>query len=402
MEPQVLIPSSGPKSLRALVVDDMAVNRQVLRGFLRAEGIAVIEVGSASEALVALERAAFDLVILDLELEPGADGFLVLDMIRRRRELDLMPVILVSGHRVDSPSVERGLSSGADDYVTRPVAPEVLRARIRSAVRSRARVLGLHREASTAARSAAKALELLREASEVQRATLPSVPLEVAHVGVTGAVIPAASVAGDAFDVVVDDRGAVSVCLFDAAGHGPASGLVVSASRQVVRSALEQGQGFPSVLGELERCLSTHIGCVEAAVALGIVRFSASGSEVEVLNAGLPPIASQVPGQGQRFFESTSLPIGLAPAGSADFRRVPAEPGTTWLLVSDGATAGELGPEPVRAVATRAGLDRHGESLARAEPHVIEALIREILFMDPGHHDDATVVLAHFPGRRAS
>ncbi len=113
-----------------VVVDDDAVTRAKLSGYLEAAGHRVSEVGDGPEMFALLERDAADLILLDVNL-PGEDG---LDLTRHLRERSKVGIILVTG-RADDVDIVVGLEVGADDYVTKPFNPRELLARVKALLR---------------------------------------------------------------------------------------------------------------------------------------------------------------------------------------------------------------------------------------------------------------------------
>jgi two-component system response regulator MprA len=116
-----------------LVVDDDQKIQAVLRRGLGLEGFRVELAGDGREALAALRRSDFDLVILDVML-PGMSG---LDVCRRLREVSDTPILMLTARDTVSDKVN-GLESGADDYLVKPFALEELLARVRALLRRRA------------------------------------------------------------------------------------------------------------------------------------------------------------------------------------------------------------------------------------------------------------------------
>ena len=112
-----------------LVEDDPRIRAALVLGLVD-QGYEVIEAGSGESALRLLDRDAFDVVLLDLML-PGMDGFAVCRAVRSRGDL---PTIVITA-RSGSEDVIRGLEAGADDYVTKPVVPSELAARVRALLR---------------------------------------------------------------------------------------------------------------------------------------------------------------------------------------------------------------------------------------------------------------------------
>jgi CheY-like chemotaxis protein len=114
------------RALAILLADDNAVNREVAIGYLAAWGHTVTAVQDGVEALAMLERAAFDVAILDVHM-PGADGFDVTREIRRREAATgvRLPIVAMTADTLDGDR-ERCLDAGMDAYVAKPVQPERL------------------------------------------------------------------------------------------------------------------------------------------------------------------------------------------------------------------------------------------------------------------------------------
>ena len=118
-----------------LVVEDEAPIRRFLRAGLGSQGYRVLEAVTGAEALTQAATRVPDLVLLDLGL-PDIEGF---EVVRRLREWSEVPVLVLSARGREDDKV-RALDAGADDYVTKPFAMGELLARIRVALRRRARV----------------------------------------------------------------------------------------------------------------------------------------------------------------------------------------------------------------------------------------------------------------------
>ena len=113
-----------------LVADDEARIRDIVRGYLEAEGFDVLSAGDGEEALRLARERKPDVVVLDVMM-PGLDGVEVLR--RLRSESDVYVIMLTA--RSDEVDKLVGLSVGADDYVTKPFSPRELVARIRAGLR---------------------------------------------------------------------------------------------------------------------------------------------------------------------------------------------------------------------------------------------------------------------------
>jgi DNA-binding NarL/FixJ family response regulator len=112
-----------------LVVDDDQGFRALARHVLERARFAVAEAANADEALQAVECSPPDLVLLDVRL-PRVSGYELLRELRDRLG-ESLPIVFVSGERIDSYDRVAGLLLGGDDYIVKPVDPDELVARVR-------------------------------------------------------------------------------------------------------------------------------------------------------------------------------------------------------------------------------------------------------------------------------
>ena len=124
-----------------LFIEDDDSIRLALTMALEDEGYDVREAADGRTGLELFAADEPDLVLLDLRL-PGIGGF---EVCRQMRSSSIVPIIIVTA-QTDTYDLVAGLEAGADDYVTKPVVPKELAARIRAALRR----VQLH-ESSTAA-----------------------------------------------------------------------------------------------------------------------------------------------------------------------------------------------------------------------------------------------------------
>lgn len=119
---------------KILLVDDEADNRRIYGDLLSAEGYAVKRASSGDEAFALAVEAPPDLVLSDVSMANG-DGLSLLSRLRAEKKTARVPVILMSGVRVDADDQADGLERGADDYLPKPVSPILLRAKIAAVLR---------------------------------------------------------------------------------------------------------------------------------------------------------------------------------------------------------------------------------------------------------------------------
>ena len=115
---------------KVLVADDARVMRFATLRILKKLGLAAVEAEDGLQALELFESEKPDLVLIDVQM-PGLDG---LEVVRRIRQLSVghwVPVIFLTSME-DDADFSRGIEAGGDDYLTKPVSPVVLEAKIRA------------------------------------------------------------------------------------------------------------------------------------------------------------------------------------------------------------------------------------------------------------------------------
>jgi two-component system phosphate regulon response regulator PhoB len=122
-----------------LLVEDEPAQREVLTYNLQAEGFTVRCAGNGEEAILMINEALPDLVILDWMM-PLLSGIEVCRQIKTREDTRHIPVIMLSARSEEVDTV-RGLETGADDYVIKPYSVRELMARARTQLR-RTRAVG--------------------------------------------------------------------------------------------------------------------------------------------------------------------------------------------------------------------------------------------------------------------
>jgi CheY-like chemotaxis protein len=121
------------QSIRILAADDEAPVREIVQLLLKQEGYQVIPAVDGEDALEKIRAELPDLVILDINM-PKRNGFSVCKAVRSTVETMFIPVIMLTGQDSVEEKLE-GLSSGADDYITKPFNSEELLARIETVLR---------------------------------------------------------------------------------------------------------------------------------------------------------------------------------------------------------------------------------------------------------------------------
>ncbi|PKV85676.1 two-component system response regulator [Streptomyces sp. TLI_146] len=123
--------TAAPPDDRAsiLLVDDMEDNLVALEAVLGSLNEPLVRARSGEEAMKALLRRTFAVVLLDVRM-PGMDGFETATNIKRLDQTKDVPIIFLTGTDGDSGYAFRGYATGAADFLTKPFDPWVLRAKV--------------------------------------------------------------------------------------------------------------------------------------------------------------------------------------------------------------------------------------------------------------------------------
>jgi DNA-binding NarL/FixJ family response regulator len=113
----------------ALVVDDSPETLRLLTDALEEAGMTVLVAREGEHALSIVEKVVPDVVLMDA-LMPGADGFVTCRRLKQNRALAHVPIIFMTGLS-DTEHIIKGLEAGGVDYITKPIVPGEMLARIR-------------------------------------------------------------------------------------------------------------------------------------------------------------------------------------------------------------------------------------------------------------------------------
>ena len=120
---------NGSARANILMVDDQPARLLTYRAILEPLGHNLVAVNSGLEALDALMKQEFAVVLLDVKM-PGMDGFETAELIHDHPRFETIPIIFVTGVHVTEFDRLKGYKAGAIDYVYIPVIPEILRSKV--------------------------------------------------------------------------------------------------------------------------------------------------------------------------------------------------------------------------------------------------------------------------------
>ncbi|MGH8112329.1 MAG: PP2C family protein-serine/threonine phosphatase [Rhodanobacteraceae bacterium] len=325
-------------SAHVLVVDDNEMNRDLLARRLRREGHRVALAVDGRDALDKLAADPFDLVLLDIMM-PGMDGHELLRRLKADELLRDIPVILISALN-DTDNMVQGLSQGADDYLSKPFNPHILRARVNASL-ARKR---LHDYEQRYARSLEREMDIARD---IQASFLPDHLPVVAGWDMAACFLPARRVAGDFYDAFALHEGRrIGVVVADVCDKGVGAALFMALFRSLIRAFAERMRFLDDDAAEQVRQLVDHLngyiarthGRANMFATLFFAILDPASSALIYINGGHePPVISGQDGVRTRL-DPTGPAVGMLPGMQFRVARQSIEPGETLLIYTDGVT----------------------------------------------------------------
>src|SRR5881275_2747959 len=214
-----------------LVVDDDRASRRLLARTLTAAGYSCVEAESGEEALELVRKRPPSLLLLDYDM-PGLDGADVSKQIRADPSpaVARIPTIMLTGHGGEESEV-LCLQAGADDFVTKPIHPEVLRARIETQLRLRSMREQLLKQNEELEAWRGNLEQDLDAAQRTQRSLIPATPPALAGWEIAAFYRPVIQVGGDIYGWLRMRDGRILFWIADATGHGAAAALLTTLAK---------------------------------------------------------------------------------------------------------------------------------------------------------------------------
>jgi CheY-like chemotaxis protein len=291
---------------KALVVDDDATGRAFLRALLKRAGYVVDTANSGEEALEKFSPGVFEMVFMDIRM-PGIDGIETTRRLKAAAREVFTPVIFVTGAG-DEQSLVSAIRAGGDDFLVKPVVPEVLLAKLEAM----SRIKAVHERTR---RLYQRVMEDQHQALEVFDRSVAAKSVASPHIKYR--IIPAEVFSGDLMLTAISPRGALHMLVGDFTGHGLAAALGAMPLADVFRASVEAGMVPAAILEQLNAKALDALPRGHF-LAAALVTVDAAAGTVYVANCSLPPIyLCGEKGIGHRI-NSSMFPLGITADASYD------------------------------------------------------------------------------------
>ncbi len=221
---------------KILIVDDEPFNVDYLEQELEDLNYETISAANGEEALEKIISETPDLILLDIMM-PIMDGFSVLEKVKGNAAIRDIPIIVISANH-DLNSVVKGIKLGAEDYLSKPFEPILLKARIQSSLEKK----HLHDIQEKYLKSLEREMNIARD---IQKEFLPEKMPSVAGWEIASYFKAAKEVAGDFYDAFLLPDGTLTFLVADVCGKGLGAALYMTLFRSLIRAASTSDQFLP-------------------------------------------------------------------------------------------------------------------------------------------------------------
>ena len=379
-----------------LIVDDNEDNRYTLTRRLQREGYTNLSAAvDGRQALEMLGAQPFDLVLLDVMM-PELNGYEVLERMRADARLRYIPVIMISAMD-EIESVIRCIELGAEDYLSKPFNPTLLRARVGASLekkRLRDEIVSYLDQIEGE----------LRSARDVQLGMVPTdfpIPTAAGPVEIFATLEPARQIGGDLYDFFWGEDSRLYFVIADVSDKGAPAALFMARTKTMIRlvATLSRGPaGLPlepnGIIKKVneELCLDNRHGMF-VTVFFGIL--DPATSMVSFCNAGHnPPYIVSGTNSVAALDGPRSKPLGIRPTFAYETGTRKLAPGDCIFLFTDGITeamdpAGDLFSEERLEEALRSVVDQPASTVVGK----VIAKVREFVATAPQADDIAAMAI---------
>jgi Response regulators consisting of a CheY-like receiver domain and a winged-helix DNA-binding domain len=318
-----------------LVVDDDEVSRRLLVRTLSSAGYKCEEAGSGAEALSRISKDPPALLLLDYDM-PQLDGAEVLKQMRADPNPGVaqIPTIMLTGHGGEESEV-LCLEAGADDFVTKPVYPAVLRARIETQLRLRSMRDQLVKQNEELEAWRQNLEQDLANARLTQQSLIPPKPPTLPGWEVAAYYRPVIQVGGDIYGWLPMRDQRMLFWIADATGHGAAAALLTTLAKLLFHHATVENDAPADIMRAVDHDFRSILGARAFMTAMCVALDPRTG-KAALVGAGHPPLLVARRDGNTESFSSSSPPLGLVAQSSFTETPFHLDSGDLFLLYTDG------------------------------------------------------------------
>ena len=285
----------------ALVVDDEATNRLIIKSLLKRSGFEVVEAQNGAESVELFEETAPDIVFMDIMM-PVMDGYEAASLIKAKCGERFVPLIFLTA-LTDNASLARSIEAGGDDFLTKPINATLLKAKIHSM----SRIRDLNRKLRAI-------YDHMRHEEEIAEKVFGNIVQSGSSRTdlIRHHLRPASLFNGDMMLTELSPSGDLNILLADFTGHGLSAALGAMPAADAFRAVSRKGFAPELVLAEMNKKLNK---CLPKGMFMAVhfVSINLDMERVVVANCGMPDmlIVDGETRQIKQRISSAGLPLGI-------------------------------------------------------------------------------------------
>lgn len=381
-----------------LVVDDAPVNIDLLSNIL-SPYYKVKGATNGEKALkIAHKESQPDLILLDIVM-PGMNGYEVCEQLKQDPVTALIPVIFITA-KTTTEDEQHGLELGAVDYITKPISPAIVKARVNTQLTLKKNMEDLRKAYTVIETQKDRMQQELNVGRNIQLAMVPKKFPVSHHYSLFAALEPSREVGGDFYDAFVVDEEHICFCVGDVSGKGVPAALFMAMAKTLIKARASSDPSTASIVTHVNDELSKdNEGCLF--VTLFVCIFNIRTGELLTTNAGHnPPLLKHVDGSITALSHRDGLVVAAMKGIAYSEQCIQLQKGDTLLLYTDGVTEAENINEEFF------GDDRLTRLLADWQDGPVENLVDHIIATTHAFEginrqaDDITVLALHYSGQQ--
>ena len=264
------------KKYRILCIDDSKLNRAFIIKILTPLNMSVDEAENGIAGLEMIKNCSYDLILLDI-IMPEMDGFEFLKEFSKGAREQFIPVILMTG--LDDLNAKiKGLSTGADDYLLKPLNEQEVIARVFSLLRLRNANTELYEKNMLIKKE-------LEAAKRIQRYIVPSDFSFIDYPSVSGVYKPIEDIGGDFFDCYKIDENRSAFVIADVTGHGIPAALTMTMAKMLFSMSASKFDETNELMKEINRQMKGALLDTQCVTAFYLIYDKTTG-KLSYSNAG--------------------------------------------------------------------------------------------------------------------